>query len=231
MFFMCRVQKLLSNYGYCSRRKAEELIKEGRVKVNNKIISIGDKAGSEDKVYVDNKLVKKEKKIYLAFNKPVGCVTALKDRKYKTVMEYINIKERVFPIGRLDFFTSGLLLFTNDGDFANRITHPRYEINKTYMVGMHDSIGNKQISMIEKGVMLEDGLSSPAKVRKLKDNLVEVTIHEGKNRILRRIFKKIDLKIKFLKRIRIGRLNLGDLKEGICRKLSDEEIEKIFING
>ncbi|MBL7054188.1 rRNA pseudouridine synthase [Candidatus Woesearchaeota archaeon] len=225
---MHRVQKLLSNYGYCSRRNAEELIKQGRVKVNNKLISIGDKASENDKIYVDDRLVKKEKKLYFMFNKPVGCVTALTDRKYKTVMEYIDVKERIFPIGRLDYFTSGLLLFTNDGDFSNNIIHPRYEIKKTYMVGLYDSIDSKKILMIEKGVMLEDGLSSPAKVRKLRRDLVEVTIHEGKNRILRRIFKELGLRIKFLKRIRIGMLNLGDLTEGKYRKISKKEIEKIF---
>ena len=124
---MHRVQKLLSNYGYCSRRKAEEIIKQGRVRVNDKLITIGDKASEEDKIYVDDKLVEKEKKVYLMFNKPVKCVTALNDNKFKTVMDYIKIKERVFPIGRLDYLTSGLLLLTNDGDFANKIMHPRYK--------------------------------------------------------------------------------------------------------
>ncbi len=212
---MHRVQKLLSNYGYCSRRKAEELIQEGRVKVNGKVISIGDKASENDKLYVDNKRVEKQKKVYLMFNKPIGCVTALKDDKFKTVMDYIEVEERVFPIGRLDYKTEGLLLFTNDGDFANKIMHPRYEIKKTYLVGLGNEINQKQIDQIEKGMMLEDGKTSPAKVRKLDDRHIEITIHEGKNRVVRRMLKKLELRVRFLKRIRIGKLNLGDL--GDCR--------------
>lgn len=220
---MQRVQKLLSNYGYCSRRKAEELIKGGHVKVNDKVISIGDKASEDDKIYVDNKLVKKQKKIYLMFNKPVGCVTASRDSVFDTVMDYIDVKERVFPVGRLDYNTSGLLLLTNDGDFANRVMHPRYETKKTYLVGLRSSIDDKQILQIEGGVMLEDGKTSPAKVKKHSPKLLEITIHEGKNRIIKRIFEKLGLKTKFLKRIKIGRLELGNLKEGKYRRLTEKE--------
>ncbi len=225
---MHRVQKLLSNYGYCSRRKAEELIQEGRVKVNGKVISIGDKASENDKLYVDNKRVEKQKKVYLMFNKPIGCVTALRDDKFKTVMDYIKINERVFPIGRLDYKTEGLLLFTNDGDFANKIMHPSHEINKTYLVGLGNEINQKQIDQIEKGMMLEDGKTSPAKVRKLDDRHIEITIHEGKNRVVRRMLKKLELRVRFLKRIRIGKLNLGDLGDCLYRDLTKEDIEKIF---
>jgi len=225
---MHRVQKLLSNYGYCSRRKAEELIKQGRVRVNNKIITIGDKAKETDDIYVNDELVKKQQKVYLMFNKPLGCVTAVKDPIFDTVMDYVKVKERVFPIGRLDYNTSGLLLFTNDGDFANNVMHPRYEIKKTYLVGLRDKITDKQIKQIEKGVMLEDGKTSPANVKKQNPNLIEITIHEGKNKIIRRILKKIDLKIRFLKRIRIGKLELKDLKEGKYRFLTEKDKEKIF---
>jgi 23S rRNA pseudouridine2605 synthase len=225
---MHRVQKLLSNYGYCSRRKAEELIQEGRVKVNGKVISIGDKASENDKIYVDNQTVRKQKKVYLMFNKPKSCVTALKDSMFDTVMDYINIEERVFPIGRLDYNTSGLLLFTNDGDFANKVMHPRYEIKKTYLAGLRNKIDEKQIDAIEKGVMLEDGKTSPAKVKKRNPNLIEIRIHEGKNRIVRRILKKLGLQIKFLRRIKIGKLDLGDLKEKSYRFLTEKDIKKIF---
>ena len=128
---MHRVQKLLSNYGYCSRRKAEELIELGEVKVNGKVISLGDKATENDEITVNGRIVKAPKRIYLIFHKPTRCVTALEDKYHKTIFEYINLKERVFPIGRLDYNTSGLLLLTNDGDFANRIMHPRYEVKKT----------------------------------------------------------------------------------------------------
>ncbi|MFC1705147.1 pseudouridine synthase [Nanoarchaeota archaeon] len=225
---MHRVQKLLSNYGYCSRRKAEELIQEGRVKVNGKVISIGDKAEESDKISVDNELVNKQEKVYLMFNKPTGCVTALKDSTFDTVMDHIHVKERVFPVGRLDYNTSGLLLFTNDGDFANNIMHPRYEIKKTYLAGLRDNITDKQINQIKSGVMLRDGRTSPANVRKQKNDLIEITIHEGKNRIIRRILEKLGLEVKFLKRIKVGKLALGDLKQGKYKNLTKKEIERVF---
>jgi len=224
---MQRVQKLLSNYGYCSRRKAEELIIAGKVKVNGKLITIGDKAELTDKITVDNKEVQKENKVYLIFNKPVGCVTALTDPKYKTVIDYIKIKERVFPVGRLDYNTSGLLLLTNDGDFAHAIMHPSKEIDKTYLVSLPADITKEQIVELEQGVELEDGKTSPAKVKQLK-NAFEITIHEGKNRIVRRMCTKIGLKIKTLHRIKVGPLALGPVKQGKYRNLTEKE-KKLFI--
>jgi 23S rRNA pseudouridine2605 synthase len=233
-----RVQKLLSNYGYCSRRKAEVLIEEGRVKVNGKTISIGDKASKRDNISVDGKHVNKEQKVYIIFNKPIGCVTALKDDKYKTVIDIIKTKgsgmknkeinERIFPIGRLDYNTSGLLLLTNDGDFANSIMHPRYEIKKTYLAGLYNPINDKQVEEIEDGVELDDGITSPSKVRKIDEKHIEITIHEGKNRIVRRILKKLDLNARFLKRIRIGKLLLSDLKEGRFRMMNEKDKKLIF---
>lgn len=224
---MHRVQKLLSNYGYCSRRKAETLIEEGRVKVNGKIITLGDKATEKDKIEVDGKEVNKEKKVYLMFNKPVRCVTALHDKEHKTVMYYIKIPERVFPIGRLDYYTSGLLLLTNDGDFANKIMHPRYEKKKTYEVKLGDPINNEQISMIQKGLKLRDGKTAPAYVKKIKPNHLEITIHEGKNRIIRRMMDYLNLRIKTLKRIKIGNLSLGNLRPGRFKYLKKEDLKKL----
>ncbi|NQV08381.1 rRNA pseudouridine synthase [Candidatus Woesearchaeota archaeon] len=225
---MDRVQKLLSNYGYCSRRKAEKLIEEKRVKVNGKVIILGDKATDEDEISVDNKAVKKQKTIYLMLHKSVGCVTALTDPKYPTVMKYIDVKERVFPIGRLDYNTSGILLFTNDGTFANKIMHPRYEIKKTYLASLYTKIADNRVSQIEKGIMLDDGRTSPAKVKKINHNLIEITIHEGKNRIIRRMLTKLEMKVKSLKRIKIGNLTLGDLKKNKCKYLSERERDLIF---
>ncbi len=225
---MHRVQKLLSNYGYCSRRKAEELIKEGRVKVNGKIIEIGDKAGEKDKISVDNKPVRKQKNVYLMFNKPIGCVTALTDSRFKTIMDYVRTKERVFPIGRLDFNTSGLLLLTNDGDFANTIMHPRYEIKKTYQVRLNKPLVKKDSKKIEQGMELEDGKTSPAKIVSLTPTFLEITIHEGKNRIIRRMFKALGYGVVSLGRVRIGKLLLGKLKNGHYRALKESEKQAIF---
>ena len=217
-----RVQKLLSNYGYCSRRKAETLIQDGRVKVNNKRITIGDKATEKDSLYVDNKLVDKESKIYIIFNKPVGCVTALRDIDYKTVMDFVKVKERVFPIGRLDFNTSGLLLLTNDGDFANKVMHPRYEVEKTYIVEIDRQISKKDILNIERGVKLRDGFTAPAKLRRINLDIIEIKVHEGKNRVIRRMFNKLGYRVESLERVAIGNLQLGKLKPKAFRILKTE---------
>ena len=217
-----RVQKLLSNYGYCSRRKAETLIQDGRVKVNNKRITIGDKATEKDNLYVDNKLVDKESKIYIIFNKPIGCVTALRDRDYKTVMDFVKVKERVFPIGRLDFNTSGLLLLTNDGDFANKVMHPRYEVEKTYVVEIDRQISKKDMLNIERGVKLRDGYTAPAKLRRINLDIIEIKVHEGKNRVIRRMFNKLGYRVESLERVAIGNLQLGKLKPKAFRILKTE---------
>lgn len=226
-----RVQKLISNYGYCSRRKAEELIKNGKVKVNDKVISIGDKASEKDQIKIDDKLIDKEKRIYLIFNKPLDCVTAVRDKKYKTVLDHISISERIFPVGRLDANTTGLLILTNDGDFANKVMHPRYNVTKTYYVKLKDPITKKQIINLEKGVFLKDGKTSPAKVKRLNSKEIEITIHEGRKHIVRRMIKKVGLELLKLKRTRIGKLELGNLKEGKYKELKNKDLKLIFENG
>ena len=223
-----RVQKLMSNYGYCSRRKAEEIIQDGRVKVNGKPITIGDKATETDEIMVDNKPIKKERKVYYMLNKPTKCVTALTDDKYETVMEHIKVKERVFPVGRLDYFTSGLLLFTNDGDFANKITHPSNEIKKSYVVKLNRPIDEQDKKSLQKGIKLEDGKTSPARLKILGPQMAEITIHEGKNRIVRRMFEALGFKLSFLERVKIGKLDLGSLPPGKFKVLSKREKELIF---
>lgn len=211
---MERAQKIISNSGYCSRRAAKELIAEGRVRVNGKVITSADKASEKDIILVDNNPIKVEKKVYLLFNKPVGCVTALRDKQYKTVMEYIKIKEKVFPVGRLDFNTSGLLILTNDGDFANQIMHPRYEIKKAYIAEIDKQFTRQHQAMLEKGIELEDGKTSPAKVMIIDSGKIEVTIHEGKKRIVRRMLQHLGYSVKSLTRVRVGKLELGNILPG-----------------
>lgn len=228
---MERVQKIISNYGYCSRRKAEELIKQGKVKVKDKIISLGDKASEKDRIKIDDILIKKEERIYLLFNKPPNYVTAVTDQKFKTVLDCINIKKRIFPAGRLDRDTTGLLILTNDGDFANKVMHPRYKITKTYFVKLNSEISNQQILQLEKGITLRDGKTYPAKVARKNKREIEITIHEGRKHIIKRMIKHLDLELKALKRIKIGNLNLGNLKEGEYKRLKKEDILSIFENG
>lgn len=223
---MDRVQKLLSAYGYCSRRKAEELISQGRVKVNGNLITIGDKASSEDKISVDNQIVKKPRKMYFIFHKPEGCVTAKTDPKYKTVMDYV--RENVNPVGRLDMNTSGLLLMTNDGDFANNVMHPRYEVEKTYLVELDKPIKLGDVKTMEKGVELDDGRVGGIHIIISGPRLVMIKLHVGKNRVVRRIFEKFEYKVKKLKRISVGKLRLGDLKPGKYRKLTPMEIDLVL---
>jgi 23S rRNA pseudouridine2605 synthase len=223
-----RVQKLLSNRGFCSRRKAEEYIADGRVGVNGKVISLGDKAAEADIITVDGKRIERTRSVVYLFNKPPGCVTALTDERLRTVMDFIHVKERVFPIGRLDYNTSGLLLLTNDGDVANKIMHPRYEITKTYLVLLDRPIQRQDIKKLEAGVLLEDGKTYPAHVKKLTSVELELTIHEGRNRIIRRMFEALNYRARGLIRLKIGKLSLGNVKQGRWRRLAPKEVDLIF---
>ncbi len=224
-----RVQKLLSNWGYCSRRKAEELIKQGRVTVNGLPITIGDSAGPNDKINVDANPVKPDKPAYYVFHKPIGCVTAMSDKTYRTVMDYIDVPERVFPVGRLDYNTSGLLILTNDGDYANKIIHPKYETQKAYFVEIEGTITKEQIKQLREGIKLKDGKTAPARVKRYSAHRMEITIHEGKNRIVRRMFEALGHKVKKLERVRIGRLRLAKLKPGEYKKMSLEDQKLPFM--
>lgn len=231
-----RLHKILAGLGLASRRKAEELILEGRVTVNGKIATIGLKAdASRDHIKVNGKLVtgtsRNLRKFYLMFYKPKGVVTTLSDPEGRpAVKDYLKgIKYRVFPVGRLDFDSEGLLLLTNDGDFTNAVLHPSKKIPKTYLVKVKGIIEDEKIEKLRRGVKLDDGATMPAKVRKGRNSennsWIEITIYEGKKRQIRRMLEKVGHPVLKLKRISIDGIKLGNLKPGEIRHLTTEELE------
>ena len=230
-----RLQKILSEMGVASRREAEELILEGRITVNGRIAELGMKADpAKDHIKVNGKLLtKREPKIYLIFNKPRNVVTTLKDPEGRpTVKDYLkDIKYRVYPVGRLDYDSEGLLLLTNDGDFANAVMHPSKKIPKTYEVKVKGVPEQKVLEKLKKGIHLEDGMTAPAKIKGPKttanNSWLEVTIYEGRNRQLRRMFDQVGHSVLKLKRIRIGSIQIGELSPGTYRYLISEELNKI----
>ncbi|MBR2479758.1 MAG: rRNA pseudouridine synthase [Clostridia bacterium] len=229
-----RLNKYIAECGVASRRAADKLITEGRVKVNNKVVTaLGTEVNEyNDTVMVDERkiaLVKRD--IYIILNKPKGCVTTVKDDKgRKTVMDYVSVKDkRLFPIGRLDYDTEGLVILTNDGDLSYKLTHPSNEIPKTYVAKVEGTISEADISKLRNGIPLDGVMTHRSKVKILgeEDGLtrVEITIYEGKNRQVRRMFEYIGANVVFLKRTKIGDLKLGGLGRGMSRYLSDREID------
>jgi len=234
-----RLQKYLAEAGIASRRKCEEYIEQGRVKVNNKIAGLGTKINPEtDIILFDNtKVDKKEELVYILLNKPIGYVTTAKDQFSRdSVLDLVKVKQRVVPVGRLDMYTSGALLLSNDGDFVYKITHPKHEINKTYTVTLKGIVTNDEIEQLEKGVKIEDYVTKPAKVKILKTDLeknisrLEITIHEGKNRQVRKMCEAIGRKVQALHRSKIGNIDVKDLKLGTWRYLKQEEIKYLLNN-
>ena len=231
-----RLQKYLSTYGICSRRKGEELIIAGRVFIGKKKAFIGDKIDlNTDKVYIDRKLVTAErKKVYILLNKPRGYITTTNDPKNrKTIFDLIKeIPERVYPVGRLDYDTEGLLLLTNDGDLTFKLTHPKHQINKTYKVKCKGIINLAVIDILRSGVILDDGYKTQkAKVYVIelnkKNSLLEITIYEGKNRQIRKMFESLGHPVIRLTRTKIGDIQIGDLKSSSYRFLKKAEVNKL----
>ena len=230
-----RLQKILSEMGIASRRKAEELILEGRVTVNGRVATIGMKAdATSDHIKLNGKLlIRPEPKVYLMLNKPAQVVTSLLDPEGRpTIKDFLKkVKYRIYPVGRLDYDSEGLLLLTNDGDFTQALLHPSKKIPKTYLVKVKGVPGEEQIHKLRTGIKLEDGMTAPAKIEKLRKTennaWVEMTIHEGRNRQIRRMFEQTGHPVLKLKRTRINGIELGNLKSGEYRYLKPEEILKI----
>ena len=232
---MERLQKVLAHAGIASRRKCEELILEGRVKVNGEIIKeLGTKVGPQDKVEVRGKLVTApEEKVYLLINKPVGYVSTVYDpqRRPKVTDLVKEVKARVYPVGRLDFDTEGLLLLTNDGDLTYALTHPKHEFPKTYLVKVQGAPSQDKLDRFRKGLRLTDGKTAPAKVERQKkvgsNTLLEITIYEGRNRQIRRMCETLGHPVLELKRVRFGFLTLTGVETGKYRVLTKDEIDKL----
>ncbi len=231
-----RLQKIISQSGICSRRKAEELISQGRVKVNGRIAGLGDGASAKDVVTVDGERIyysDKREKYYIMLNKPRGYVTTMSDElDRKCVTELLSdIPERVYPVGRLDRNSEGLLLFTNDGKFANDIMHPSRHISKTYRVTVHSSVNDEQLVSLEEGIVIDGKKTLPATVNVLvqepERTVIQIVIREGRNRQIRKMCEAVGLEVVRLKRTAIGPLKLGMLKPGTYRELTSEELRAL----
>lgn len=232
-----RINKFIAASGVASRRKAEALILEGRIRVNNKVIKELSYQVDEDldEVTFDNKpiSVKDEKLVYIMLNKPEGYITSVKDQFDRPSVSDLtsDIKERIYPVGRLDYETSGLLLMTNDGDLTYKITHPKHEMNKTYIASVRGIVTQEEKYAFENGLKIEDYITAKANLKILKTDtnknysVCKVTIHEGKNRQVRKMFHAINHPTMNLKRVQVGKINIGDLEVGKYRKLTKEEIE------
>ena len=231
-----RIQKIIADSGYCSRRKAEELMTRGRVKLNGHPVKPGDKATVRDIITVDGERIyipKTKKYLYIMMNKPRGYVTTMNDELgRKCVTELLDgIEERVYPVGRLDRNSEGLLLFTNDGNFANSIMHPAKQIAKTYRVTVRPDINDEQLVALSDGIELDGRKTLPATVV-VKDKepgrvVLLITIKEGRNRQIRRMCEAVGLEVARLRRISIGPLRLGMLKPGSYRELTADELRSI----
>lgn len=233
---MERLQKVIAASGIASRRKAEEMIQQGRVKVNGQTVKeMGVKVSTQDRIEVDGHEINKEEKVYFLLNKPKRTICSVSDDKERdTVVDIIDCKERIFPVGRLDYETTGLLLLTNDGEFANGLMHPRNHIRKTYEVAVKGVLTDGMCALLEKGIKLEDGKTLPAEVfvlqrsEKKNKTVLQITIQEGRNRQVRRMMEFFNCEVTRLNRIQYAFLDLGNLRQGQYRKLRMFEVRKLM---
>ena len=233
---MERLQKYIAEAGYTSRRKAEELIKEGKVEVDGKIVKeLGTKVSGKERIIVEGNLLKKEEKEYYLLNKPREVITSVSDDKNrKTVVDLIETDKRIYPVGRLDYDTTGVLLLTNDGEFANILMHPNNKIDKVYIAKIRGIIKGDAINKLKNGVIIDGKKTEKCRVKlrktDLKNNtsMVEVTIHEGRNQQVKKMFDAVGFEVLKLKRERFGIFTLQGLTSGDYRRLSPKEVAKIF---
>ena len=229
---LIRLNKFIANTGLCSRREADELIQNGKIKVNGKVISeLGTKVSVKDKVQYGKKSLKPEKHIYFLLNKPKNYITTTKDpQNRKTVMHLMSkvCKERIYPVGRLDRMTTGLLLFTNDGDLSRKLMHPSTEVQKIYQVTIDKPLKTADLNKIKNGIELDDGIAEIDSIKFDKGNtekkIIALTLHSGKNRIIRRLFAHLNYKIVKLDRVYFAGLTKKDLPRGRSRPLTKLEI-------
>ncbi len=227
----CRLQKYLADAQVASRRKAEEIILSGRVSVNGDIVTqLGTKVEDGDTVCVDGKEVRPvQKNIYIMLHKPEGYVTTAKEQFGRpAVLDLVDCGCRIYPVGRLDYDTSGLLLLTNDGELTYRLTHPKHNVEKTYIAQVEGTPSDEEMQRFRKGLEIDDYITAPAKIKILKKaalTTLKIVIHEGKNRQVRKMCDAIGHKVRRLKRVATGKLSLGDLEKGKYRQLTEEEID------
>ena len=236
---MERLQKVIAYAGIASRRKAEQLIVEGKVTVNGKVVTeLGTKVSNSDTIEVNGVKLEKEDKVYYLLYKPRGYISAVTDDKgRKTVVDIFkrHVPERIFPVGRLDYDTTGLLLLTNDGEFSYQLTHPKFKIDKTYVARVKGIPTIEGLKKLQRGIKLEDGKTAPAKVSMTSSDeaankaICEITIHEGKNRQVRRMFEAIGTPVVKLKREQFGFLTLGNLVPGEYRELTKHEVKLLRV--
>ena len=234
---MERLQKVIANSGFTSRRKAEDLISAGRVEVNGVVINeLGFKVSSKDEIKIDNVLLEKDNKVYFLLNKPRGIISSTTDNKSrKTVTDLIKTNVRIYPIGRLDYDTTGLILLTNDGDFANLMMHPSNEIDKLYIAKIEGIIKGYDLKQLKDGVVIDGFKTSRSKVKVRKydkstnTSIVEIIIHEGKNHQVKKMFECLGYNVLKLKREKIAFLTLNGLKSGEYRNLTPKELKKLYV--
>lgn len=234
---MMRLQKMIANSGFCSRRKAEDLIVTGHVTVDGEVVTkLGTVINEKSVIEIDNVRLEQEEKVYYLLNKPRGVVTTTSDDKNrKTVVDLINTDKRIYPIGRLDYDTTGALILTNDGEFANLMMHPKNEIDKVYVAKLSRIIKADEINQLKKGVFIDNTTlvkASRVKLRKVdnmnQNSFVEITIHEGKNHQVKKMFEAVGIKVDKLKRERVAFLDVTHLKSGEYRKLTKKEVHQLY---